>query len=676
MRGTDQVTEAIRQEAEEIRIRLHRCNYEYYVMDAPSVSDAEYDRWMRRLKELEADYPVLVLPDSPTQRVGGQPLAGFDKVTHSAPLLSLGNAFSAAELRAFDTRVRSVAAAVEYVVELKIDGLAVNLIYENGRLSRAATRGDGEVGEDVTLNVKTIRSIPLVLQTGSDPWPAMMEVRGEVFMPRQAFVRLNGERTAAGEPQFANPRNAAAGSLRQLDPKITASRTLDFFAYGLGQRRGLSFRSHADVLEGLGKAGFRTNRQYRVFQEMDAVIEYCAGWSEKRSALDYDIDGLVIKVNSLQQQEELGNTVKEPRWAIAWKFPAEEATTIVEDIFIGVGRTGVLTPTAILRPVLLSGSTVSRATLHNEDFIREKDVRIGDTVIIHKAGEVIPEVISVVVGLRNGAEQEFVMPEQCPECGTPVVRKPGEAAHRCINPSCPAMAREGLIHFVSRDAMNIDGLGPSIIESLLDAGLISDAADLYQLAIPQLAELDRMGEKSATNLIQAIDNSREAGLPRLVFALGIRFVGAKVAGTLAKAFKNIDALAAATVEELVQIPDIGPRIAESVVGYFSDTEHLQLIERLKLAGVKMVEELTGKAVPQIFAGKVFVLTGTLSGMGRDVASARIEEHGGKVSSSVSRKTDFVLAGDEAGSKLNKAQELGVKILTEDEFLAMLETGVI
>ena len=677
MSDSEQNQRDIAREAAEIRIQLHRHNYEYYVMDAPVVSDAEYDRLIRRLKDIEAEHPELVTPDSPTQRVGGQPLAGFDKVTHAAPLLSLGNAFSAEELRAFDNRVRAaVGRGVEYVVELKIDGLAVNLIYENGRLNKAATRGDGEVGEDVTSNVKTIRSIPLVMQNEAGLLPGYFEVRGEVYMPRTAFERLNRERSKAGEQLFANCRNAAAGSLRQLDPKVTAGRTLDFFAYGIGQRQGLPFRTHAEVLAGLGKAGFRTNSQHRVFPTIEPVIEYCTEWAAKRAALDYDIDGLVIKVNSLALQEELGSTVKEPRWAIAWKFPAEEAATVVEDIFVGVGRTGVLTPTAILRPVLLSGSTVSRATLHNEDFIREKDVRIGDTVIIHKAGEVIPEVISVVRAKRTGTEREFIMPQECPECGKPVIRKMGEAAHRCVNPDCPAMAREGLIHFVSRDAMNIDGLGPSIIETLLAAALISDAADLYSLTIPQLSELERMGEKSAANLVNAIAASREAGLGRVLFALGIRFVGAKVAGILAKAYGKMDAVAEASLDELVQIPDIGPRIAESVVGYFADEEHLRLVEKLRHAGVKLEDEPPVNVAPQIFAGRTFVLTGTLMTMGRDAASAEIEKRGGKATSSVSRKTDFVVAGAEAGSKLTKANDLGVRVLSEEEFLAMLETGVI
>ena len=672
MSGENPVPPGVRQEADQLRKQLHRLNYEYYVLDAPSVSDAEYDRMLRRLQQMESDYPQLVTPDSPTQRVGGQPLAAFDKVTHAAPLLSLGNAFSAGELRAFDNRVRSAAGkAVEYVAELKIDGLAVNLIYEQGRLVKAATRGDGQVGEDVTSNVKTIRSIPLVLQADASAFPASFEVRGEVFMPKPAFERLNRERAEKGEPLFANPRNAAAGSLRQLDPKITAGRTLDFFAYALGQRQALPVQTHAEVLEELARAGFHTNRKHRVFPDIEAVIDYCASWADKRSQLDYEIDGLVIKVNELRLQEELGNTAKEPRWAIAWKFPAEQAVTVVEDIFIGVGRTGVLTPTAILRPVFVAGSTVSRATLHNEDFIREKDVRIGDTVIIHKAGEVIPEVVSVLAEKRTGAETQFVMPGECPECGKPVVRKDGEAAHRCVNPACPAMAREGLIHFVSRDAMNIDGLGPSIIETLLAAGLIADAADLYKLTVAELAELERMGEKSAGNLVNAIQASKEAGLARLLFALGIRFVGAKVAGTLARAYGQLDAVTAATMDELVQIPEIGPRIAESVVGYFADPEHLQLIEKLRQAGVRLEEIKTDNPLAQIFAGKTFVLTGTLETLGRSEATAEIEKRGGKAASSVSKKTDFVIAGAEAGSKLTKAQELGVRVLTEAEFLAML-----
>lgn len=664
-------------EVKALRARLHRYNYEYYVTDAPTVADADYDTLMRRLKEIESRYPELVTPDSPTQRVGGQPLAGFDKVNHSAPLLSLGNAFSVEELRAFDNRVRAVAGTMtEYIVELKIDGLAVNLVYEQNRLSRAATRGDGLVGEDVTGNVKTIHSIPLVLQPAGEFFPASLEVRGEVYMPRKAFERLNRERLTAGEALFANPRNAAAGSLRQLDPKVTASRTLDFFAYGLGQKQGLKLKKHSEFLDHLAQAGFRTNQQYRVFQGVEAVIEYCDNWTEKRAALDYDIDGLVIKVNDLQLQEELGYTAKEPRWAIAWKFPAEQAVTVVEDIFVGVGRTGVLTPTAILQPVLVSGSTVSRATLHNADFIREKDVRIGDTVIIHKAGEVIPEVIAVVAERRQGTEIEFVMPAQCPECGMAVIRKPGEAAHRCLNPACPAMAREGLIHFVSRDAMNIDGLGPSIVENLLNAGLVIDAADLYQLTIDQLAKLDRMGEKSATNLVNSIQASKQAGLGRLLFGLGIRFVGAKVAGIVAKTYGNIDAVMVASFDELVQIPDIGPRIAESIVGYFADPEHLELVGKLKLSGVQVVAASSEPRNLQTLAGKTFVLTGTLSTMGRDEASAEIDQRGGKVTSAVSRKTDYVVAGAEAGSKLTKAQELGVTVLTEEQFLDLLETGVI
>ena len=678
MSGRGKETKTAAEDIAELRSRLHRYNHEYYVLDAPTVTDAEYDRLMRRLQAFEAEYPSMLTPDSPTQRVGAQPLAGFDKVTHASPLLSLGNAFSFGELQSFDTRVRSNvdAAALEYVVELKIDGLAVNLIYENGRLSKAATRGDGEIGEDVTGNVKTIRSVPLVLQPSEISLPDYLEVRGEVFMPRQSFDRLNRKREISGEALFANPRNAAAGSLRQLDSKITAERTLDFFAYGIGQRQSLPFLTHAEVLSGLKKAGFKINPNYQVFRSIDEVYSYCESWTERRISLPYDIDGLVIKVNSLSAQTELGNTVKEPRWAIAWKFPAEEATTVVEDIFIGVGRTGVLTPTAILQPVLLSGSTVSRATLHNEDFIREKDVRVGDTVVIHKAGEVIPEVIAVVVEKRSGEEKVFVMPAECPECGQAVVRKTGEAARRCVNPSCPAMAREGLIHFVSRDAMNIDGLGPSIIEKLLDEGVIVDAADLYALSAPQLAELERMGEKSAANMVNAINASRYAGLSRLLFALGIRFVGAKVGGSLGKTFGTIDRLREATMNDLIKIPEIGPRIAESLVGYFADPDHLSLIEKLKAAGVLTEEIQTSEPMQQTLAGKTFVLTGALNQMSRDEASAEIEKRGGKATGSVSRKTDFVIAGADAGSKLAKANELGVRVLTEAEFMDLLEARVI
>ncbi|EAX48987.1 DNA ligase, NAD-dependent [Thermosinus carboxydivorans Nor1] len=658
-------------EAEQLRRQIHYHNHRYYVLDAPEISDAEFDALMRRLIAIEEAYPSLITPDSPTQRVGGAPAEGFDRTLHLTPMLSLANAFSAEDLRAFDNRVRSGLGVdkAEYVVELKIDGLAVNLVYEAGRLVRGATRGDGQYGEDVTANVRTIRSVPLVLPV-NDP-PALLEVRGEVYMPRREFDRLNEERQAAGEALFANPRNAAAGSLRQLDPRVTAQRALDIFVYATGRREGLNMETHAQTLETLAALGFKVNPHYRVFGSIEEVIDYCYSWNERRVDLPYDIDGLVIKLNSLAGQARLGATAKDPRWAIAFKFPAEQATTIVEDIFVRVGRTGVLTPTAQLRPVRLAGSTVSRATLHNEDYIRDKDIRIGDTVIIHKAGEVIPEVVAVVASRRNGSERPFVMPDRCPECGSPVVREPGEAAHKCVNSACPAMLREGLIHFVSRDAMNIEGLGPAVIGSLLDAGLVRDAADLYALRFDDLTKLDRMGPKSAQNLLQAIEASKEAGLARLLFALGIRFVGAKAAGTLARHFGSIHALERATVEELMALEEIGPKIAESVANYFADPQNIALVRKLEAAGVKVTEERPA-AKRQTLAGITFVLTGTLATMTRAEATELIESRGGKVSSSVSKKTNYVVAGEEAGSKLDKARELGIPVLTEGEFKKLLE----
>ncbi|MCX7780670.1 MAG: NAD-dependent DNA ligase LigA [Negativicutes bacterium] len=666
--------EEARAEAEELKRLLSYHSHRYYVLDAPEISDAEFDRLMQRLIVLEAAYPALVSPDSPTQRVGAAPAEGFARVAHHAPMLSLANAFSDDDLRAFDTRVKNGLGTqqVEYVVELKIDGLAVNLLYENGRLIRGATRGDGQYGEDVTANIRTIRSVPLSLLGHGVDIPPLMEVRGEVYLPRREFDRLNELRSAAGEPIFANPRNAAAGSLRQLNPQVTAERALDIFVYGIGWREGLPAVTHAETIKYLCKLGFKTNPHYRLCATIDEVIEYCASWSEKRVDLPYDIDGLVIKVNSLAGQETLGATAKDPRWAIAYKFPAEQATTIVEDIIIRVGRTGVLTPTAVLRPVRVSGSTVSRATLHNQDYIREKDIRIGDTVIIHKAGEVIPEVVAVIPSRRSGAERIFTMPSVCPDCGGEVVRQSGEAAHKCMNPGCPALLREGLIHFVSRDAMNIEGLGPAVLQSLLEAGLIKDAADLYYLKEEDIAGLERMGTKSAANLVSAIAASKEAGLSRLLFALGIRFVGAKAASLIAKHYGDIEALRTATVEELMTIEEIGPKIAESVVGFFREPNTWRLIEKLKKAGVKTTEEKPAADAPQPFAGKTFVLTGSLSGMTRSEAEAAIARLGGKASSSVSKKTDYLIAGAEAGSKLAKAQELGITILDEAAFMAMLD----
>lgn len=666
------ITEA-EKEATELRAAIHYHNRRYYVLDSPEIEDHEYDRLMRRLIALEQAFPALITGDSPTQRVGGAPAEGFQRVAHRTPMLSLGNTFSAEDLRAFDARVKAGldGAPVEYVVELKIDGLAINLVYENGILVRGATRGDGQYGEDVTANIRTIRAVPLRLEPAKAALPAFLEARGEVYLPRREFDRLNEQRAAQEEPLFANPRNAAAGSLRQLNPQATAERALDTFIYGIGSREGLPLDTHAGMLEYLHKLGFKTNPNYRVFSSIEEVIEYCASWGEKRVDLPYDIDGLVIKVNSLASQAELGSTAKDPRWAIAYKFPAEQAATVVEDIIVGLGRTGVLTPTALLRPVRIAGSTVSRATLHNEDYIREKDIRIGDTVMIHKAGEIIPEVVSVITSRRTGTETEFKMPEACPECGGPVIRQEGEAARRCMNPDCPALLREGLIHFVSRDAMNIDGLGPAVIGSLLAAGLIRDAADLYQLKEEDLVGLERMGKKSAQNLLAAIETSKEAGLARLLFGLGIRFVGAKVASLLARSFGSLEALKQTDASALTTIEEIGPRIAESVAAYFRDERNLALLQKLEAAGLKVREEQPEESGPKPFAGKTFVLTGTLTSMARPEAQALIEKQGGKVTSSVSKKTDFVVAGAEAGSKLTKAQELGVTVLDESAFLDRL-----
>lgn len=666
--------EAAQIEIETLKKRISYHSHRYYVLDAPEISDYEFDQLLQRLLQLESAFPSLITPDSPSQRVGAAPAEGFQRVAHLTPMLSLSNAFSAEELRAFDSRVKSGLGAeqTEYVVELKIDGLAINLIYEDGLLTRGATRGDGAYGEDVTANIRTIRAIPLRLNYDEFiDIPPLVEARGEVYLPRREFDRLNEQRVTAGEPVFANPRNAAAGSLRQLNPQATAERALDVFIYGLGARQGLKVKTHAETLQYLAALGFKTNPHYRVFSNIDEVIAYCESWGEKRVDLPYDIDGLVVKVNSLEHQQALGATSKDPRWAIAYKFPAEQATTVVEDIIVKVGRTGVITPTAMLKPVRVSGSTVSRATLHNQDYIQEKDIRIGDTVIIHKAGEIIPEVVSVIPSRRNGSERIFEMPEVCPECGGQVVRIPGEAAHKCVNMRCPALLREGLIHFVSRDAMNIEGLGPAVLNSLLDARLISDAADLYYLTSDQLLGLERIGAKTAQNLLDAIAQSKEAGLGRLLFALGIRLVGAKAAGTLAKHFKQVENLKTVSVEELTAIEEIGPKIAESVVTYFRDPENLSLIAKLAAAGVKVSEDVPDAERPQPFDGKTFVLTGTLASMTRGEAQAQLERLGGKVASSVSKKTDYVVAGAEAGSKLAKAQELGIPVLDEDAFLSMV-----
>lgn len=661
-------------EAEKLRREIRHNEYLYYVLDAPEITDAEYDRMMVRLRELEARYPDSIPADSPTQRVGGRASSQFTEVRHLEPLLSLGNVFSAEELRAFDERVRSglpAGSKVEYVMEPKIDGLACSLIYENGKLVRAATRGDGVVGENVTANVRTIRSIPLTLKVPEgEAVPELLDVRGEVYMPRQAFMRLNEQRAERGESEFANPRNAAAGSLRQLDPQVTARRSLSFFAYYLVGEGAQP--KHSESLALLARYGFKVSENYKVVENIDEAIKYIGDFNELRQGLSYDTDGAVIKVNDVYQQRILGATGKDPRWATAYKYPPEQAETTLEDIDWRVGRTGVLTPTAVLTPVKLSGSVISRATLHNEDFIRAKDIRIGDRVIINKAGEIIPEVLRVVAEKRTGDEKEVEIPSVCPECGWRVERKGEEAAIRCTNPHCPALGREGLIHFVSRDAMNIDGCGPSVINALLDAGLVRDAADLYSLRKDDLLKLERMGEKSADNLLAALAESKKNELDKLLFALGIRHVGAKVARILATEFGSMEKLQQAQPEELAQIRDIGDKIAESAVTWLNVPANIDLVERLAAAGLTMTFTPPASQEDNPFFGKTLVFTGTMPMLGRAEAKTMAQDVGAKVSGSVSKKTDYVIAGAEAGSKLEKAQQLGVTVIDEAEFLRLLK----
>ncbi|MGZ0052004.1 NAD-dependent DNA ligase LigA [Brevibacillus gelatini] len=657
----------------ELAKRIERHNRLYYEEDRPEITDQEYDQLMRELIELETRFPELASPDSPTQRVGGEPLPFFEKVVHKTPMLSLGNAFGEADIRDFDRRVRQAVGnqPVRYVAELKIDGLAVSLHYENGMFVRGATRGDGTIGEDITQNLKTIRSIPLKLTR-----PLTLEVRGEAYMPKAAFEKLNREREERGEPLFANPRNSAAGSLRQLDPKIAASRQLDTFIYSIGELQGETVESHSEGLELLESLGFKVNKERRVFDDIEELLAFIDSWTQKRPSLPYEIDGMVIKVDSYAQQEELGYTAKSPRWAIAYKFPAEEAITILEGIEVSVGRTGSVTPTALLKPVSLAGTTVKRASLHNEDIIREKGLLIGDHVVVKKAGDIIPEIIAVLPERRTGNETPFAMPTHCPECGSELVRLEEEVALRCINPMCPALIREGMIHFVSRAAMNIDGLGEKVVAQLYRDGIIHSVADLYYLHEKRdvLLSMERMGEKSVDNLLAAIEASKQNSLERVLFGLGIRLVGAKAARVLAEHFGHIDAIMQASEEELTQINEIGPKMAASLINYFAQPQAQAVIERLKAAGVNMeykgVRVEAGADLP--FSGKTIVLTGTLSQMSRQEAEEAIVRLGGKVTSSVSKKTDLVIAGEKAGSKLEKAEKLGVPVMDEAGFLEILK----
>lgn len=663
--------ETAKSRVQELRDLLNQYGYEYYVLDQPSVPDAEYDKLMNELIEIEESFPELKTADSPTQRIGGQVLDAFEKVQHQTSMLSLGNAFNEEDLRDFDRRVRqAVEDEFSYVCELKIDGLAVSLRYEDGYLVLGATRGDGTTGENITENLKTIRSIPLRIKE-----PLSMEVRGEAFMPRKSFEALNEAKMERDEVPFANPRNAAAGSLRQLDPKIAAKRNLDIFVYAMTDTGELEIDSHSESLNLLDDLGFKTNKERQTCETIDDVIAYIESWQTKRPELSYDIDGIVVKVDSFDQQAELGTTAKSPRWAIAYKFPAEEVVTKLVNIELTVGRTGVITPTAILEPVQVAGTTVQRASLHNEDLIREKDIRIGDYVVVKKAGDIIPEVVNVIEEKRTGEEQEFTMPTHCPECESELVRLEGEVALRCINPSCPAQIREGLIHFVSRNAMNIDGLGEKVISQLFREQLIKDVADIYTLTKQQLIELERMGEKSADNLISAIEASKENSLERLLFGLGIRHVGAKAAKTLAQHFETIDKLTKATYDELVAINEIGAKMADAIVAYFTQEEVQELIHELKEYGVNLTYKgpklVSVENVDSVFAGKTVVLTGKLEQLSRNEAKAQIEALGGKVTGSVSKKTDLVVAGEEAGSKLTKANELEIEVWDEARLLTEL-----
>jgi DNA ligase (NAD+) len=656
--------QAAKLRVEELRTQINYHNYRYHVLDDPEVSDAEYDRLMRELRGLEERHPELITPDSPTQRVGGEPAPAFGVIEHRLPMLSLGNAFSEDELRAWYRRVTGLLETehVTFVCELKIDGLAIALVYEDGRFVQGATRGDGTRGEDVTANLRTIKSLPLTHPPGA--WPGRFEVRGEVYMTRAGFERMNEEQAREGKRLYANPRNSAAGSLRQLDPKITAQRPLDLFVYQLGWIEGAPAPgSHWEILQCLKAMRFPVNPHAARFGTIDEVVRHCEEWAERREKLEYAIDGLVIKVDSLAQQRQLGSVGREPRWAIAFKYPAEQATTKLLDIRVNVGRTGSLNPFAVLEPVVIGGATVKLATLHNEDDIRRKDIRVGDTVIVQRAGEVIPQVVGPVVSLRTGAEREYELPSRCPMCDAEVVRPDGEAMSYCPNRSCPAQAVRLIEHFASRGAMDIEGLGERMAQVLFDQGLVRDVGDLYSLTAEQLAGLERMGEKSASNLIQGIEASKTRPLGRLIFALGIRHVGYEIAHALASHFGSMEALLAASEDEIAAIPGVGPVIAASMRAYAEEEHNRRTIEKLRAAGVRMSGD--GQAAREgPLAGAQFVLTGTLSGYSRNEAERRLKSLGAAIGSSVTKKTTHLVAGEGPGSKLAKAEQLGIPVLDE------------
>ncbi|HYA97272.1 MAG TPA: NAD-dependent DNA ligase LigA [Methylomirabilota bacterium] len=660
---------AARKEIEKLRGEIRRHEYLYYVRDDPEVSDAEFDRLVKRLGALEAEHPSLITPDSPTQRVGGAPREGVQTVRHARPMLSLDNAFSYDALRDFDRRAResSGRTEMEYVAEHKFDGLSISLQYESGVFARAVTRGDGTTGEDVTLNVRTIRSVPLrvdagmlkKIRLGSD-----FEVRGEIMMTREAFEALNRTQEAQGGKIFANARNAAAGAVRVLDPSITASRRLEFFAYQLLVGGRAPFNKHSESLEALKQLRFHASDDWKLCPSIDDVVAYCGAWEGKRERLPYEIDGVVVKVNSVGIQNELGYTARAPRWAVAYKYPARQETTVVNDIIVQVGRTGALTPVAVLEPVQVGGVTVGRSTLHNMDEIERLGVYIGDTVLIERAGEVIPHVIKVVKEGKN--RRPFRVPKECPECGSRIHKSEDEVAYRCVNAACPAKRKESLLHYAGRHAMDIDGLGDKIVDQLVDKGMVKDVADLYALELEQVAALERMAEKSAQNLLDGIEKSKKNSLARLAYALGIRFVGERTGQLLADRFSSLEELASASEEQLVEVPEVGPKVAASIVEFFSEPANRSLVKKLHKAGVRP----TAERVPlksQKLAAKSFVFTGTLLNRSREEAGALVVQHGGKVSGSVSKKTDYVVVGADPGSKYDKAKSLGVPILTESEF---------
>lgn len=645
---------------------LNQYNHEYYVMDNPSVPDSEYDKLLHELIHIEEEHPEFKTEDSPTVRVGGEAQATFNKVRHDTPMLSLANAFNEEDLRRFDARVREHAGKVEYMCELKIDGLAVSLKYENGRFVQGLTRGDGTIGEDITENLRTIRAIPLKIKKS-----LTFEVRGEAFMPKASFERLNKEKEEAGEQAFANPRNAAAGSLRQLDSKLAAKRRLSIFLYSVNDFTNFHATSQSEALDELDELGFKTNQNRKRESDIEGVLEYIEYWTEKRQDLSYDIDGIVIKVNDLEEQDELGYTQKSPRWAIAYKFPAEEVVTTLHDIELSVGRTGVVTPIAVLEPVRVAGTTVSRASLHNEDLIHEKDIRIGDSVVIKKAGDIIPEVVRSLPDRRPEGTETYHMPTHCPSCGHELVRLDGEVALRCINPKCPAQLVEGMIHFVSRQAMNIDGLGTKLIMQLYDNEIIKDVADLYYLTKDDLLPLERMGEKKADNLLNAIEASKENSFEHLLFGLGIRHLGVKASQVIAERFDNMERLFEVTEEELLEIHDIGDKLATSLITYLNNEDIIALIDKLRAKNVNM--KYKGIRTSEIesdseFNGLTVVLTGKLHNMTRTEASKWLEAQGAKTTSSVTKNTDLVIAGEDAGSKLTKAEKLGTEIWSEADFI--------